>query len=398
MGWLSEFLFSDGGYSPHGFCISWNTPVLFTHITADVMIAVSYFAIPAVILVFLKQRKDSRLHKPAMLFVIFITACGVSHLMSIVTMYLPYYGLQGIMKLFTGIVSFFTAVALWRMLPGALRIPTPEQLMRALDDKDDEIARRKKAQAEIQSSRALLAQKVEELEAANAELREFAYAASHDLKSPANTLSLWLDEFALDCEGKLEPEMQQEIVDAKRIIARMRQLVDDILAYSGLVSHDPSAVTTCDMPRLVQEVLEALRAEIATAEAQITVGPLPMIQGHPPMLSVLLQNLVANAVKFRDPNRPLRITITGRAETDRVILSVKDTGIGIAPQHTDRIFKLFSRLHHDTEYEGTGLGLALCRRIAAMHRGHIKVVSAEGVGTEFRITLMQDKTHVSQAA
>lgn len=398
MDWLSNFLFSDGGYSPHGFCIAWNLPVLYTHIAADLMIALSYFAIPAVMVVFLRHRRDTRLHKPAMLFVIFITACGVSHLMSIVTMYLPYYGLQGVIKLFTGIVSALTAVALWRMLPNALRIPAPEQLMQAIADKDTEIAQRKATEEEMRSTQRLLNVKVEQLESANLELREFAYAASHDLKSPANTLSLWLDSFMEDCGDKLSAPERADAEEAQRILARMRMLVDDVLSYARLLSDDVADAQACDTAQIVRDTLSDLAPEIAAADAEVSAGPLETVQGHPAMLSVLFHNLISNAVKFRDPERPCRIDVSARRNGSRVTIAVSDNGIGIDPAHHERVFTLFKRLHHQARFEGTGLGLSLCRRIAVMHGGRIELSSTPGKGTEIRVTFDQETLDVPKAA
>ena len=397
--WLNAFLFSDGGYSPHGFCIAWNLPVLYTHIGADLLIAVSYFAIPAIILTFLRHRRDSRLHGPAMLFVVFIAACGVSHLLSIVTMFLPWYGLQGLVKLLTGLISFATAVALWKMLPDALRIPAPEELTQALNDKDHQVDQKEAAEAEMVRSQQALADKIVELEAANKELREFAYAASHDLKSPANTLSLWLSEFARDTQGMLTPALDEELSDARQIVERMRQLVEDILAYSRIVGPQEVEPKPCNLQDITDAVLRDLASDLKAHAATVTVADMPTVQGHPPLISILLHNLVANAVKFRDPDRALEIAITAELQDGAAILSVADNGIGIAAHHHDRIFQLFNRLHHDSAYQGTGLGLALCRRAVAAHGGGIDVQSSVGEGTTFIITLPQpEDPHAAEAA
>lgn len=396
-----NFLFSDGGYSPHGYCIAWNLPVLYTHIISDLLIAVSYFAIPAIMLVFLRKRRDPRLHVPAMLFVVFITACGVSHLMSIVTMYQPYYGLQGLIKLFTGLVSMVTALALWKLLPEVMKIPSPDMLMKALSDKDREIKERAAAQMQLEQSQQQLDQKIAELQASNEELREFAYAASHDLKAPANTLSLWLQDFERESGDALSVDQREDLEHAKDILKRMRSLVDDILCYARVVNRGEEISEVIDLKAVFQAAAKGLDADVAQTKAEITINDMPSFTGYPAMITVLAHNLLSNAIKFRSPDRPLKIEVNGWREDyaqPRCILSVKDNGIGISADHHQRIFKLFKKLHRPEDYEGTGLGLALCRRLAVTHGGTIDVISEEGRGAEFRVSFPMEVARVAQAA
>jgi signal transduction histidine kinase len=398
---ISNFLFSDGGYSPHGYCIAWNAPVLYTHIIADLLIALSYFAIPAVMLVFLRQRRDPRLHLPAMLFVVFITACGVSHLMSIVTMYLPYYGLQGMLKLFTGVVSLITAIALWKMLPDALKIPSPDMLMKALDDKDREIRDRTAAQLRLEDSQRQLDQKIAELQASNEELREFAYAASHDLKAPANTLSLWLQDFEQESGDSLSAEQREDLEHAKGILKRMRSLVDDILSYARVVNTEDAVIEEVDVTEIFTTAAKTLRPDIEQARGKIVIADMPSVEGYPALMSMLAHNLLSNAIKFRSPDRPLKVEVAAWHEASaepQMVISVKDNGIGINAAYHRRIFKLFKKLHRPEDYEGTGLGLALCRRLAVTHGGSIDVISEEGHGAEFRVSFPMEVAHVAKAA
>ena len=395
---MLDFLFSDGGFSPHAYCLAWNEPLLYTHIVSDLLIAVSYFSIPAVILVFLRRRKDPSLHGPAMLFVTFISACGLTHVLGILTMFEPYYGLQGMMKLFTGVVSFVTALILWKILPAALNVPSPSALMRALDEKEAEIAERERAEHELARKKLELDQKVEELTAANSELNEFAYAASHDLKSPANTLSLWLSEFAADYKEQLDADAAESIEEVSRIVDRMRQLVEDILSYSRVVNSDLSNMEAICIDEMIDDITSDMRENIRAVDADIVVGDLPPIVGHPLLLRVLFNNLMSNALKFHQPGRKLKIELSSVQTADGYVLSFKDNGIGIEPEHHERIFSMFKRLHHPEEYEGTGLGLALCRRAVKSHGGMIEVRSTVGKGTEFLITLSTEVVHVQQAA
>ena len=398
---MFEFLTADNGFAPHGYCLAWNTPLVWTHIVSDLLIALAYFSIPAVIVVFLRRRKDPSLHGPAMLFVTFITACGLTHLMGIVTLYEPLYGLQGLMKVFTATVSVITAIILWKILPDALKVPSPGHLMAALRDKELEIADREKVERDLATRTQQLAHKVEELNAANIELNEFAYAASHDLKSPANTLSLWLDEFAEEFVEELDGEARESIGEAQRIVERMRELVEDILRFSRVVNAKLDDPEPLDLGVYFDAAVEDLRYAVAEAGAEIEIKPMPKVMGHPGLISILAHNLLNNAIKFRAHDRPLRITVNvERSAVDQrlCVLSIKDNGIGISPEHQDKVFKLFKRLHSQDDYEGTGLGLALCRRIAAAHGGAIEINSDVDQGAEFRILFPLEVSDVAQAA
>lgn len=398
---FSQFLFSDGGYSPHGFCIAWDPAVLYTHIGADLLIALSYFAIPALMLVFLRKRKDPSLTTPALLFVAFITACGLSHLMSIVTMYLPWYGLQGLVKLATGLISFVTVIALWKMLPDALKIPTPGLLLAALEERDKELADRQAAEAELTVKCREVDQKFAEVEAANQELREFAYAASHDMKSPANTLSLLLQDFAEEHGEDLDEAGREELGDALEIVQRMRVLVEDVLSYSRVVNRDPNDLEQVDVYKVFRQAARDIGEDIRRARATVNIAPLPPLHSHHTLIGILAQNLLSNAIKFRSPDRTPEISVSAeiaKGPCAAYVLRIKDNGIGIRPEHSDRVFRLFQRLHRPEDYEGTGLGLALCRRIAVTHGGSIDLISQEGQGAEFIVTFPLEVTDVAQAA
>ena len=167
---MLDFLFSQGGYTPHGYCLAWDPAVLWLHIGSDLMIALAYFSIPAAIAVFLRRRGDGSLHQPAMLFVTFIAACGLTHLMGILTLYVPWYGLQGLAKFFTALISCITAIIVWRLLPDILKIPSPGQLMSALEDKKREIAERASYQARLAEKEAILEEKLDQLQRREAEL------------------------------------------------------------------------------------------------------------------------------------------------------------------------------------------------------------------------------------
>lgn len=228
-----------------------------------------------------------------------------------------------------------------------------------------------------------------ETSAANDELRSFAYSISHDLKAPSNTIDMLLQEMLSVDQGNLS-EDQRDLIDmAQQTAGQMRRLVEDMLAYTRLIGEQLNweTVSLRDVVAAIEELLAAL---ISGSGAEIRVDDdLPVVQGHPAQIRTLVQNLVENAIKYRDPDRPPVITIS-RTKVDRpgvTGFAVSDNGIGIAPEHQARVFELFKRLHRADEVAGIGLGLTLCRRVVLNHGGEIRLASEPGQGTTFTVQL-----------
>lgn len=223
---------------------------------------------------------------------------------------------------------------------------------------------------------------------ANKEQAEFTYAISHDLKSPSNTISMLLAEIEI-AEGDNFSDDGKEFLDmAKKTARRMQILVDDILQYSNTID-DGSNKKNVDLSRVAVEIIEDLRADIRDSSAEVSIGYLPTIQGIEIQLRMLLQNFLSNAIKFKRENIPPVIEIDSTVDHAEgiTIVSIKDNGIGIPLQHRDRVFGLFKRLHTQTNYEGSGIGLALCRRIVINHKGTIQIKANADQGTIFVISL-----------
>lgn len=211
---------------------------------------------------------------------------------------------------------------------------------------------------------------ISQLEHTNREQAEFTYAISHDLKSPANTIGMLIEELAAD--ETLNPDARALLADMESTTRRMRQLVDDVLQYSRVVDERMS-VEAVDLGALVEEIRRDLACDIAKAGARISVTDLPSLPGNRMQLRMLFQNLVCNAVKFRAPDRQPRIEITSRIAQEGLEVTIADNGIGIPEKYRERVFGLFQRLNAPSEYEGTGLGLAICQRIMSNHRGRIRI-------------------------
>jgi PAS domain S-box-containing protein len=239
--------------------------------------------------------------------------------------------------------------------------------------------------SEQKSAERELAEKARALACSNADLQQFAYVASHDLQEPLRTISGFASLIEQRCDlGRAGAEYLSFIVAAAE---RMRAVVDAFLTYSRGVSNEPEPVAPVPMDSVSQWVRMNLDRLIHETRAVITTDELPVVEGHQEQLVQVLQNLIANAIKYRRAEPP-RLHIGARKGETEWVFAVRDNGIGFRPEYAERIFGLFKRLHGQ-EIPGSGIGLALCRRIIEQHGGRIWAESQEGVGSVFYFTLPQ---------
>lgn len=230
-----------------------------------------------------------------------------------------------------------------------------------------------------------VADRTEELQRSNQELEQFAYVASHDLQEPLRMVSSYMQLIERRYKGKLDADADQFIDFAVDGAKRMQLLIQALLAYSRVGSRGkPLEPTSCSA--VLAEVLSNLQIAIEESGATVTHDRMPTVMADSTQLSQLLQNLTSNALKFRGTEAP-RIHIGVEKEDDHWKFSVSDNGIGIEKQFFDRIFVIFQRLHTRSEYPGTGIGLAVCRKIVERHGGRIWLESKQGKGTTFYFTI-----------
>ena len=229
----------------------------------------------------------------------------------------------------------------------------------------------------------------QQVELANAELKSFAYGVSHDLKSPSRT-ALQLVQEGMACDpDRLSDEQVELFTDACEILTRMQCLIEDLLDYGRLVEDDMNW-TTVDLEAVARDALTDLKSEIDARNARIDLGDMTSVQGNPAQLRMLLQNLIANALKYHRPGVQPKVRISTQATQRRgagsqTELTIADNGCGIAEKNLSRIFDVFTRLHRQDEVPGTGLGLALCNRIASNHNATISVSSKPDHGSTFQV-------------
>jgi light-regulated signal transduction histidine kinase (bacteriophytochrome) len=226
---------------------------------------------------------------------------------------------------------------------------------------------------------------MDELKRSNEELQQFAYVASHDLQEPLRMIASYVQLLSRRYKGKLDADADEFINYAVDGALRMQRLINDLLAYSR-VGTQGKAFEPTDCEQILTQALANLQLAIEDNHADITHTPLPTVMGDPVQLIGLFQNLIGNALKFHGSASP-QIHIAAEQDNQRWLFSVRDNGIGIAAEHIDRIFIIFKRLHTSTEYPGTGIGLAICKKVVERHGGNIWVDSAVGQGSTFHFYL-----------
>jgi len=241
------------------------------------------------------------------------------------------------------------------------------------------------ANEEMQLRSEELAEAKSVLEQSNIRLQQFAYSASHDLQEPLRSIAGFCQLLQRRYKGQLDPEAEEWIEYVVKAAVRMRALVEDLLTYSRL---DTQALpfSEVDLSELVDEAVSILAKSIEEAGAKVTRDELPTVVGDRSLLLQLMQNLIGNGIKFHNDRRP-HVHVSVQRKGDNWIFAVSDNGIGIPANKLESIFEIFRRLHTQQEYAGTGIGLAICRRIAERHRGKMWVESELGKGSTFYITL-----------
>ena len=242
-----------------------------------------------------------------------------------------------------------------------------------------DISERKTAERELKA-------KAEELARSNSELEQFAYIASHDLQEPLRAISGSCQLLERRYHDKLDDSGREFITFAVDGCRRMQQLIGDLLEYSRVTSKARPSVTV-DCNHVMQQVRANLRQQIEERGATIEADNLPLVKGDPTQLVQLLQNLVSNGMKFHKMGQTPHVKITATERAGEVSFAVTDNGIGIDSKYFHRLFVIFKRLHSRDEYPGTGIGLAICKKIVERHGGAIWLESEPGRGAAFHFTL-----------
>lgn len=378
----------SNSYMPHGGCYLWNPTLIWLHVISDGMTAAAYFSIPVSLVYFVRQKEKISFNWIFWLFAAFIFWCGVTHILKIITIWEPLYWIEGGMSAITGLVSAVTAIALWPLIPRALRIPSPKELADTNTELKKEIQQRRKAEQELKELNEELEQKVEEK---TSELRQFVYASSHDLSEPLRHIRGFIDILG----GRLEQEfdaipedIQTPMNHVNEAADQMREMTDSLLRLSR-VGREELSMEEISMNQCVEDVLTAFAEKIDEHNVDVEKDDLPDVPGNEELLRVLFQNLIDNAIKCSSHygHGKANVMITVQEGDDEWVFGVKDNGVGIPEGQQDSVFQPFQRHQPSEEVQGSGIGLSICRKIVKRHGGTIWVESTSGEGAHFQFTI-----------
>ncbi len=384
---LTQF-FASAGYVPHGYCLLWRWDLLALHSVSDFVIAFSYLTIPIAILRLLRGRSDIAYRNIPILFSAFIGACAVTHLFGLLTIWYPVYALEGIFKAVCAVISAITAVLLWKILPVLIAMPGPSEHSAKAAELEAEVQRRRQAEAalsvalaEVHKINAELEQRVEartaDLRSANEELERFAYIASHDLRAPLRALMTvpgWLRETLVERYGVVERDLEEDLHEMEVQSARMDRLLTDLLTYARIGQSgefweiiDPEA-----------KIRESAQLSGMPEGFEVAIeGELPPVRCIPTEFALVMRNLISNAIKHHDRQQG-RIIVTGNNGGDLSVLEIRDDGPGIAQKYAEKVFEMFSTLRPRDEVEGSGMGLAMVKKIMERTGGWVRLGDAGG--------------------
>ncbi|MDG6104746.1 sensor histidine kinase [Dactylosporangium aurantiacum] len=238
----------------------------------------------------------------------------------------------------------------------------------------------------VEEANRMLEQQAAELTRSNRDLEQFAYVASHDLQEPLRKVASFCQLLQRRYARQLDERADQYIAFAVDGAQRMQRLINDLLAFSR-IGRLTSGFTDVDLNKVVLDAAEQFESQRQSTGADITFTGLPVVRGEEPLLGALFSNLIGNALKFRHPDRTPRIVVSSTRVDDEYEISVQDNGIGIEPEFADKVFVIFQRLHAKDAYPGTGIGLAIAKKIVEYHGGRIWIDPSPAEGTLFRFTL-----------
>jgi signal transduction histidine kinase len=415
---IARWFSASSSFLPHGYCFTWDPPLLWSMVVGDGLIALAYFSIPVALITLLRKRRDIGAPGTAALFAAFIFLCALTHLVSIWTIWVPAYWLEAITKLATGVVSLVTATLLWPLIPKVLRIPSVNQLQAAIARLETEAVERRRAEARLARMNAELERRIQErtaelerevaerqrlqdadrarqaAELASAAKSEFLSRMSHELRTPLNAVLGFaqLSGRALnDGDVARTRTYLQHIEDGGWHLVRM---IDDILDISRIEQGRQSfTIGTVDLDAVIAEahaMAQPLAAERHVALVCDFTGPLPPVKADRTRLIQVMTNLLSNATKFNRAGGEVHIAAEPR-DDHRLEIRVRDTGLGMSQAQLAQLFQPFNRLGRERlGIPGTGIGLVLVRHLVEQMGGAIDVQSTEGAGTTVVVTLQRD--------
>jgi len=413
-------------FMPHGMCLLWRPELLWTHVVADAVTVIAYFSIPAALIYFAQRRRDFPHIRVLYFFGAFIIWCGLTHVMSILTIWEPAYGLQAAVKVINAVISLGTAIALWPLMPRVLEIPSVGELQAKNAQLEKEIVERASADRRLHELTASLEQRVEErtrelrevntnlqheierrrrseelllkakseAEVANRSKTVFLAGMSHELRSPLNAIlgfSQMLEQvYSQGLDERQKGYLKNIQVSGGLLLELIDRLLDLSMVESGRsnIRVEPTDVSDC--LRKAQAMLEPMAAKAnVTLAVNMEEAASLIVVADPTRLLQIVVNLGSNAIKYNRSGGRVDVSVLVASHED-VVVRFADTGVGI-PVHFRRfVFQPFNRLNqNNSDIHGAGIGLALSKRLANAMGADLTFESIEGYGTIFDLTLQR---------
>ncbi len=362
-------------FLPHIYCYLGKPALVWTHVAADLLTGLAYVSISGTLVwLVYKGSPDIPFHWMFLAFGLFIVACGCTHFMDVLTIWVPVYVLSGTVKVVTALASVTTAVLLPTTVPKALT------LLRAVR------ASEQLTEDKIEGMNKEMARQNAELVAANKELDTFCYSVSHDLRTPLRAIDGFSLALLEDCQDKLEPEEKAHLHQVRAATKRMAQLIDDMLTLSRTVRRE-IVLQRVDLSQLAREIAGQLQGSTPERQATFAIAPGLIAKGDPNLLRIVLENLLGNAWKFTAREAEARIEVGMSSQDGERVYFVRDNGVGFEMEYANKLFNAFQRLHDTREFPGTGVGLATVQRIVHRLGGRVWAEAAVGKGATFYLFL-----------
>lgn len=403
-------VFDRAGLMPHGVCFAWRPELVFAHAGADLIITVAYLLIPLALLKLVRARDDIQLGWVLYTFAAFILLCGLTHAVNMYVLWEPNYAFQALVKLATAVVSIATAYLVWQLLPVLYGLPSLNQLRDSNQGLAWEVAQHAAAREqlaertndlqssnknlsesnsrlilEVEERKAVqlrLAEMTRELERSNEDLESFAYTASHDLRAPLRGIGNLIGWVREDLGGKVDQEAEAKFKLMTDRVQRMERMLEDLLQYSRIGRTDLQEADF-QSDEKIREAFDLLNAE-QRFELEIS-EPLPVLRGTPIAFQQVVANVIGNAIKHHDAETgKIRVSSSRQQGFERITIS--DDGPGIPEQYRERVFALFQTLKSRDSVEGSGMGLAIVRRVMDVAGGKVSVTgNDQGRGASIHI-------------
>ena len=390
--------FGNNSFIPHGYCLSWDTTLLWMHAGSDVLLTFAYYSIAISLMFFVHKSKNLPYSWLLIMGVLFIITCSTTHLMSAVLIWFPLYWLDAYIKVIAATVSVATAIAMYWVIPLALKLPSSTQLQAEIDKRRTLTNELTKTAVELEKHQQSLEKTIQELsvtkeaaEAANIAKSTFIATMSHELRTPLNAILGFSELMSLDKNATAKQKETLAIIN--RSGAHLLSMINDVLDISkieaGRLELD---IQPIDMIKLLQDIGEMINGRLLNKplnfKLEIAENMPPFVNADSGKLRQVIINLLGNAIKFTKQGTVILRACSQPSSTINVlILEVMDSGIGISDDEQTQLFKPFVQLTQETDAKGTGLGLAISKTLIELMGGTISVNSVLGEGSTFRIEL-----------